>query len=290
MSGPPFEFSPLPRRPRLEWPGGARVAVWLGVNVEHYPIDKPAIGIVPATVGLVPDAANYGWRDYGMRVGIWRLADAIERHGMRMCALLNSDVCEHYPEVIEEGRARGWTWLAHGQENSTLQTGMERDEELAFLRRMTETIEQHAGARPRGWLGPALTETFETPSLLAELGYDYVCDWCNDDQPYPLRVASGRMLSVPYSIEVNDVPLLVSKGMTGPEFERVLIDQFDGLYAAAQDTGLVMGIPLHPFLVGQPFRLGYLERALAHIAGHDDVWLTTADEIADWYLDRYWLT
>jgi len=256
------------------------------VNVEHYPIDKPNVNIVPATVGLVPDPANYGWRDYGVRVGIWRVADVLERHGIPMCALANSDVFEHYPELAEEGRTRGWTWLAHGQDNSTFQAGMEHKEELDYLRRMTETIERATGTRPRGWLGPALTETFDTPSLLAELGYDYVCDWCNDDQPYPLRVASGRMISVPYSIEVNDIPLLVSKGMSGADFERVLVDQFDGLHAAAEDTGLVMAIPLHPFLVGHPFRLKYLDRALAHIAGHDDVWLTTADEIADWYLDH----
>lgn len=288
MIGPPFDYSPLPRRPRIEWPGGARVAVWVGVNVEHYHLDKPSISIVPATTGLVPDPANYGWRDYGVRVGLWRLVEVLERHGIPTCALVNAEVCDHYPELVEEGRARGWTWLAHGQTNSAFQTEMNRDEELDSLRRMTETIERHTGTRPRGWLGPALTETFNTPSLLAELGYDYVCDWCNDDQPYPLRVESGRMISVPYSIEVNDIPLLATKGMTGPDFERVLVDQFDGLYAAAEDTGLVMAIALHPFLVGLPFRLRYLDRALAHIVGHDGVWLTTGDEIADWYLDRYY--
>jgi peptidoglycan/xylan/chitin deacetylase (PgdA/CDA1 family) len=288
MIDPPFDYSPLPRRPRIEWPGGARLAVWVGVNVEHYHLDKPSISIVPATTGLVPDPANYGWRDYGVRVGLWRLVDVLERHGMPMCALVNAEVCDHYPELVEEGRARGWTWLAHGQTNSGFQTEMNRDEELDSLRRMTETIERHTGTRPRGWLGPALTETFDTPSLLAELGYDYVCDWCNDDQPYPLRVEGRRMISVPYSIEVNDIPLLATKGMTGPDFERVLIDQFDGLYAAAEDTGLVMAIALHPFLVGLPFRLGYLDRALAHIAGHDGVWLTTGDEIADWYLDHFY--
>ena len=120
--------------PDPRWPGGARVAVWVGVNVEHYAIDKPSISIVPPTVGLVPDPANYGWRDYGMRVGIWRLADVLDRHGMRTCALVNAEVCELYPELVEEGRARGWTWLAHGRDNSTFQTGMERDLILKTLR------------------------------------------------------------------------------------------------------------------------------------------------------------
>jgi allantoinase len=288
MSRPPFDYSALPDRPLLEWPDGARVAVWVGVNIEHHAVNEAGISIGPATAGLVPDPLNYGWRDYGVRVGIWRLADVLERHGITMSALVNSEVCEQYPELVREGRARGWTWLAHGERNSSFHTGMSPDDERETLRRMTETIERHTGSRPRGWLGPALTETFDTPALLAELGYDYVCDWCNDEQPYPLRVPGARMISLPYSIEVNDIPLLVTKGMTGPDFERALVDQFDGLYAAAADTGLVMAIPLHPFLVGHPFRLKYVDRALAHIAGHEGVWLTTGDEIADWYLDRHY--
>ena len=288
MSGPPFDYRPLPGRPRIEWPNGARVAVWIGLNVEHYAIDKPNLSIVPVTTGLVPDPANYGWRDYGNRVGIWRVSDVLAKHGMRASAIVNSEVCDLYPEIIDHGRTREWAWMAHGQRNSVLQTNMERKEEAEYLATMTDTIEQHTGSRPRGWLGPALTETFETPSLLAELGYTYVCDWCNDDQPYPLKAEHGRMMSVPYSIEVNDIPLLLTKGLTGPEFEQTLVDQFDGLYEAAETTGLVMSIPLHPFLVGLPFRLKYLDRALAHIASRQDVWLATSDEIADWYLERYY--
>ncbi|MBA2529397.1 MAG: polysaccharide deacetylase family protein [Euzebyales bacterium] len=233
---------------------------------------------------LTPDPLNYGWRDYGPRVGVWRMMDVLDRYSMRASVMLNSDVCEHYPQIIEAGRERGWRWLAHGKNNSIFHTGMAEDEERAYLSEVTDTIAQATGRAPKGWLGPALTETFNTPRLLAELGFDYVCDWCNDDQPYPLRLDRGRLVSVPYSIEVNDIPLFVGQGISGEAFYRVLVDQFDVLYAEGADSGRVMGIGLHPFLVGLPFRITYLERALAYIAGHDDVWLTTSDEIVEHYL------
>ncbi|MEA2374404.1 MAG: hypothetical protein QOD53_867 [Thermoleophilaceae bacterium] len=283
---PPFAYSPLPGRPRLELPDGARVAVWIAVNVEYYPIDKPQISIVPVTTGFVPDPANYGWRDYGARVGIWRLMDLFDELGLPVTAPLNSDVCHRYPEILEEGTRRGWAWMAHGRDNSVFQANMERDEEREYLADVIDTIERASGRRPRGWLGPGLTETFNTPDLLAELGLRYVCDWCNDDQPYPLETSAGRLVSVPYSVEVNDIPLLVTNGMTGPGYQQALVDQFDALYEAGRETAQVMAIPLHPFLVGLPFRLKYLRAALQHVAGHEDVWLTTGDEIADWYIDQ----
>jgi len=286
MSHPAFDYSPIVRRPPLELPGGARVAVWVAVNVEHYPIDKPGLSIVPLTSQFVPDPMNYGWRDYGPRVGVWRLMEALERLGFPVSAPVHSAVCDRYPEIVEEGGRLGWAWIAHGRDNASLQVGMELEEERAYLTEVVEAIEAATGRRPRGWLGPALTETFHTPELLAELGLSYVCDWCNDDQPYPLRSRAGPMISVPYSIEVNDIPLLLDKGLTGPEYAQVVIDQFDALHAAGARTGQVMAIPLHPFLVGQPFRLVHLERALEHIARHDGVWLTTADDIAGWYLDH----
>jgi peptidoglycan/xylan/chitin deacetylase (PgdA/CDA1 family) len=205
---------------------------------------------------------------------------------MRASVLLNSDVCEHYPAIVEEGRRRGCAWLAHGKDNATLQTDMSPDEERRYLTDVVDTIERGTGQRPHGWLGPALTETAYTPALLAELGLTYVCDWCNDDEPYPLQVDDGPMLSMPYAIEANDVTLLVNKGYTAPEYAQVLVDQFDVLYEEGERSGRVMAIPLHPFLVGQPFRIRHLEAALAHIAGHEHVWLATSDEIAEWYLGQ----
>jgi peptidoglycan/xylan/chitin deacetylase (PgdA/CDA1 family) len=283
-----FDYWPIIRRPPLEWPDGARVAVWVGVNVEHYEPDKPGISIAAATSQLVPDPLNAGWRDYGLRVGLWRLMDVLEGHGIRASVLLNSDVCELYPEVIEEGKRRGWAWLAHGKNNSTLQTNMPLDQERRYLGEVVKTIEQHTGQYPKGWLGPFLSESFNTPNILAELGLTYICDWCNDDQPCPVRVERGKMISIPYSIEVNDIPLFLDKGVSGQDFCQVLVDQFDALYEAGETSGQVMAIALHPFLTGVPFRLRYLDQALAHIAERENVWLTTSDDIADWYLERYY--
>jgi peptidoglycan/xylan/chitin deacetylase (PgdA/CDA1 family) len=284
LSEPPFGYLPARGRPKLELPHGARVAVWIGLNVEHYPFGRPGLSISPITAGLPVDPMNFGWRDYGPRVGIWRVMDVLDRLGMRASVLLNSDVCRRYPAIVEAGRERDWAWLAHGRDNATLQTGMSREEEQRYLAEVVETIERGTGQRPLGWLGPALTETEHTPELLSELGLTYVCDWCNDDEPYRLDVPGAQMLSVPYSVETNDITLLASKNLTGPEYMQVLIDQFDVLYEEGQRSGKVMAIPLHPFLVGQPFRIGYLRSALEHIAGHEQVWLATSDEIAEWYL------
>ena len=284
MSGPPFEHWPLPGRPALRWPDEARVAVWVGVNIELYEWGKPSISIEERLAALFPDPMNYGWRDYGARVGIWRIFDALERVGAPGTAIINSEACVQYPELVAACRERGWGWVAHGRTNSVLHTDMAEDVERAYLAEVVETITAQAGAAPGGWLGPGLTETLNTPRLLGELGLRYVCDWCNDDQPYPLRGTEARMVSVPYSIEVNDIPLFVGKGISGADFERTLVDQFDRLYAESAESGRVMAIPLHPFLIGLPFRIGYLERALEHIASHEGVWWTTSDAIADWYL------
>ena len=285
MSGPPFEFTPITGRPRIVWPGGARVAVHVAVNVEHWPYGQPGISIVPNTAALPVDPANHGWRDYGNRVGFFRLAELLDRVGVPVTGLLQTDVIDHYPGVVEEGVRRGWRWAAHGRNSGVLQTFEDAESERADLAGQVARIEAATGARPRGWLGPALTETERTPALLAELGFDHVLDWCNDDQPYRLDV--DGMVSVPYSLEVNDIPLFVTKGVSGPEYQQVLVDQFDALYEVGRESGVVMAVPLHTFLVGLPFRLRYLRAALEHIAGHEGVWLTTSDEIARYYLEHH---
>jgi allantoinase len=282
-----YRYSPIVDRPRIEWPDGKRLAFWIGLNVEHYAVDKPSTSLFPGTAMLVPDPLNYGWRDYGPRVGIWRMMEALDALGMPASVMLNSAVCAQYPQIIEAGNKRGWAWLAHGRDNSTFEAGMEPDEERAYLSEVVSTIEAATGTRPKGWLGPALTETMHTPEILAELGLTYVCDWCCDDQPFALDVRSGPMLSVPYSIEVNDIPLFLGKSLSGEDFYRILVDQFDTLYAESEASGRVMSIGLHPFIIGLPFRHPYLVRALEHILGHDGVWATTSDEIADWYLQHH---
>ena len=277
-----FDYTPIVEREPIHWPGGARVAFYVGLNIEHFHVDSPSTSLWEGTASLVPDPLNYGWRDYGPRVAIWRLIETLDRHGIRASALLNSDVSEHYPQIIEAGRARDWAWLAHGKTNSSLHTGIHVDEERALITDIVETIEAATGRRPRGWLGPGLTETFQTPTLLAELGLRYVLDWTNDDQPYRLNVPG--MLSVPYSVELNDLNVFISRGMSGPDFVELVRDQLDQLYTDSADSGRVMALALHPFVIGQPFRHKYLLQALQYVANHPRVWLTTSDEIAEHYI------
>jgi allantoinase len=276
-----FDYDPITGREPIAWPGGARVAFYVGLNVEHFYVDAPSTSLVDMTAGLVPDPLNYGWRDYGARVGIWRLIEIFDRHGIRPSVLLNADVADRYPQIIEAGVERDWAWLAHGRTNSTIHSGLAVDEERKVLAEIVATIERATGTRPKGWMGPGLSETFATPELLAELGLRYVLDWTNDDQPYPLNVPG--MLSVPYTVELNDVGIFTFKSHTGPEFLQMVKDQVDQLYADAEASGRVMPIALHPFVIGQAFRAKYLDEALAYIAGHEGVWLTTSDEIADHY-------
>jgi peptidoglycan/xylan/chitin deacetylase (PgdA/CDA1 family) len=280
MENPLFDYTPIVSRPQLELPDGARIALWIAVNVEHYTFGQPALSLAQFTAQLVPDPLNYGWRDYGPRVGVFRLMDILEKHGVPATGVVNSEACELYPQVIEEGRKRGWSWVAHGRNNSTWQTGMEPDDERAFIEAVANTIEQATGTRPKGWLGPALTSTMNTNSILAELGFTYSLDWANDDLPYDFNVKGGRLVSVPYSSEVNDIPAFVIHNHTPKQFRETLIDQFEQLY---EEGGRVMGIGIHPFLVGQPFRAREFSAALAEIAARDGVWLTTADGVADWY-------
>ncbi|GAB3821980.1 polysaccharide deacetylase family protein [Kribbella italica] len=278
MTLEPFGYSPITQRPPISWPGGKKVAFYVGLDVEHFLTDRPSTSIWP--LDLVPDALNHGWRDYGARVGVWRTIDILDRYGVRASTLLNAMVAEHNPQIVQAGVDRDWAWLAHGSTNSILHTAYELDQEREILTGITDTIEAATGRRPRGWMGPALTETWHTPKLLAELGYGYVLDWTNDDQPYPLNVPG--MLSVPYTVELNDLGLFL-RGLTGPDFLQMVKDQYDVLRADSEHSGRVMALALHPFVIGQPFRAKYLDLALEYIAAQPDVWLTTSDEIADHY-------
>lgn len=251
--------------------------MYIGLNIEHFLADRPSTSIWPGTADLRPDALNYGWRDYGARVGIWRTIEALDRHGIRPSVLLNSAVIEHHPQIVTAGVERNWVWLAHGQTNSILHTGFTVDEERRILAEITGDIADATGRRPLGWMGPGLTETTHTPELLAELGFRYVLDWTNDDQPYPLTVRG--MLSVPYSVELNDL-LIFGKGYTGGEFVQMVIDQYEQLRADSATSGRVLALALHPFVIGQPFRHKYLEQVLKYLAAQPDAWLTTTDEIA----------
>jgi peptidoglycan/xylan/chitin deacetylase (PgdA/CDA1 family) len=275
-----YDYSPLPARPRLTWPEGKRVAFYVGLNIEYFVPGKPSTSIWP--LDLDPDPLNHGWREYGARVGVWRTIDILDRYGVRASALLNSDVVRHHPQILKAGVERDWAWLGHGRTNSELHTGYEPDDERRVLAEITETIEGATGRSPRGWMGPALTETHNTPQLLSELGYQYVLDWTNDDQPYRLDVPG--MLSVPYTVELNDLGLFL-RGLTGPDFLQMVKDQYDVLRDESADTGRVMALALHPFVIGQAFRAKYLDLALQYVTSQPDVWVTTSDEIATHYAE-----
>jgi allantoinase len=278
-----FPYSAIVDRPPLRWPNGARVAVCVIPNIEHFLFDRPSSSINPHTANLVPDVLNHSWRDYGVRVGIWRMMEVMEQHGVKGTVALNSDVTRHYPRIIEAGQALGWEWMGHGVTNSALIHAQPEDEERQIVRTVVDTIAQATGTRPRGWLSPALTESHRSLDLLTEAGIDYIANWVNDEQPYPMRVNSGSMLSLPYSIEINDFNAFLFQGQSGEQFAQTIREQFDVLYEDGARTGRVMGIALHPFLIGHPHRARHFGRALAHIAAHRDVWLATGGEIADWY-------
>ena len=276
-----FPYSAIVDRPPLRWPNGARVAVWVIPNIEHFYFN--GFGTSVERNDRVPDVLNYSWRDYGVRVGIWRMMDVMEKHGVKGTVALNSDVCSHYPRIIEAGNALGWEWMGHGFSNSVLINSQPEDDERDIIKGVVTTISKSVGTAPRGWLGPALSETVHTLDILAENGIEYVGDWVNDDQPYPMRVKSGQMYSMPYSTELNDIPALIGMKQSPEGFGQMICDQFDVLYEEGAKTGRVMSICLHPFLIGHPHRSKYFDLALAHIRSRQEVWVTTGSEILDWY-------
>ena len=278
-----FEYSPIARRPVLKMPNDARVAVWITPNVEHYHWNKPAIALTQMTTSLKPDVLNYAWRDYGARVGIWRVMEILEKHGFTATAALNAEVCEQYPDIIKEGNRLGWEWMAHGPNNSMIFTGMPEEAERPIIAGVLETIAKQTGKKSRGWLGPVVTETDNTLDILAEAGVDYVADWCNDELPYPIKTKKGSLYAIPYTLEIGDIPVFLERGGSGEDFYEMVVDQFDQLYEEGGTRPRVLSIAIHPFLIGHPFRARHLARALDHIRKHEAVWLTTGSAIIDWY-------
>jgi peptidoglycan/xylan/chitin deacetylase (PgdA/CDA1 family) len=277
----PFPYSPITQRPPLQWPNGARIAFWIVPNIEFFSLETRPGGIGP---GKIPDIPTWAVRDYGNRVGVFRIMEVLDRHKLRASVALNSDICLHHPEIIEEGNKRGWEWMGHNQSNSRRLNEIPPEEEGAVIRATLDTIERVAGARPRGWLGSGLQETWETLDHLANEGVDYVSDWGpNDDQPYLMKVAGKTLVSVPYSYGINDKHAFEVASFTTKEFRDIICDQFDTLYRESATIVRVMHIAVHPYLTGLPYRIGALDSALQHICGHSDVWFATGCEIASHY-------
>ena len=265
-----YPYRAIVDAPKIEWPNGARVAVWVIPNVEHFHIE-----VGPGA----PDVRNYSRRDYGNRVGIWRIMDVLGKHGVRGSVMLNGEVGLHYPRIMKAMVDLDWELLGHGLTNSSMLTGLSREAERKVIFETKDIIEAH-GLKMKGWLGPGLTETFNTPDLLREAGVEYVADWVNDDLPY--RMNNG-LYSIPYSIELNDMPLFNNPSISIVDFERRIRDSFDVLYEEGAKNARVMAIALHPFLIGAAHRIRYLDRALQYIAGHDKVWFATGAEIVSAY-------
>ena len=279
-----YDDSFIFERKPFTWPGNATLAVWVVPNVEVWRYDSPAgQAISPNDRGIVPDVVNYAWREYGLRVGLWRIADALDAAGIKATVALNSAVADTYPRAVDEMKRRGWEFMGHGMTNTENLAGLPLDRERTLIREVLGTIERATGRRPRGWLGPGLAETYNTLDILAEEGVIYCGDWNSDDQPYSMKVRQGRMFSIPYCMEINDIPLFIRKGYTGEQYLQSVVDQFDTLYADSAKQPRVLGLPLHPMIVGQPLRIQYLERAFAHMKRHERVWFATGSEILDAY-------
>jgi allantoinase len=277
-------YSAIVDRPPLRWPGGARVALWVVPNIEHYeylPDAKQVRNAWPRTPH--PDVLGYGSRDYGNRVGVWRLFDLLDRHGLRGTTSCNLAAFEHYPDILEACLARDWDFMCHGIYNTRYHFGMPEDVERAEIDDCVRTYRRLTGRKLAGWLSPALSNTLNTPDLLAEAGLKYYGDWLHDDQPVPMNVRSGRLITLPYSVDLNDAPVQL-QGHEGDEFERMIRDAFDVLYEEGRTSGRVMCIAVHPYISGQPHWIRHLDSALRYVCGHEGVWKATGEEIADAWL------
>jgi len=279
-----YDDSFIFERKRFTWPGGKTLAIWVIPNVDVWQYDSPEeAAISPNANKIVPDVINYSWREYGMRVGLWRIADILDAAGIRATVALNAMVCDVFPKAVEEMKKRRWEFMGHGITNSWNLDGLPVEEERKTIRTCVETLEKATGKKPSGWLGPGLAETYNTLDLLAEAGVTYVGDWNSDDQPFAMKVKSGKLFAVPYGMDINDMGLINRQGYTGDQYLKTLTDQFDTLYADSQKSARVMGIPLHPFLLGQPWRAPYLKKAIDHFKQHDRVWFATGSEIVEAY-------
>jgi allantoinase len=279
-----IEYSAIVDRPPLRLPGGARLVVWPIVNLEVWEIVRPmARQVLPAPGGVspIPDVPNWAWHEYGMRVGFWRLKAALDRFGVIPTLSINAGVCLDYPRVAGAARDAGWEFMGH----SFVQMAIHQiEDQPALIRKSLETLRQFTGKKPRGWLGPGLTETYETVDYLAAEGVEYVGDWVLDDQPCEIRTAHGPMYTLPYTLELNDIPMMMVQHHTSDLFLRRVIDQFDRLYAEGAETARVMAIAVHPYISGVPHRIKHFEAAFAYMQRHAGVLFWTGEQILDWYL------
>jgi allantoinase len=274
-----YPYAPITRRQPYKWPGGKRLAIYIGLNLEWFAFGE-GLGAELAPGGPQPDVLNYSWRDYGNRVGVFRLAELFADLKLPVSLLVNAAMVEHAAPAIDA--FPGAEIVGHGRTNSERQGLLSETEERTLIAETTAALEKHCGQRPRGWLGPWISQSPVTPDLLQEAGYAYLLDWCHDDQPIWMATRNGRILSVPYPQELNDIPQIVARKREGPEFADMVVDAFEVMHEECAKRPLVMGIALHPYIVGWPHRFKHLARALSHLTrkADDNVWFTTAGAIA----------
>lgn len=276
-------------RPRHTLPGGALVAVWPVVNVEHWLIEHPMPRQVltpPTGAALAHDLPNWAWHEYGMRVGFWRFLRAFARRGIRPTLSVNGSVCAAYPRVAAAARDAGWEFMGHG----FVQVPTQRvDDEAGMIARTVDAIAGFTGQPPVGWLGPGLTETARTPDLLAEAGIRYCADWVVDDLPARLATTHGELLTMPYSVELNDIPVCMIQHQPFEALAHRARATVDRLLAEAADTGplggsKIMCIAVHPYISGVPHRIGALEALLDDLAARPGIAFMQGRALLDWYL------
>jgi len=277
-------YSPIATRPPLTLPAGARLIVWVIVNVEEWNPNEAMPRTVlspPAGGSPMPDIPNWAWHEYGNRVGFWRMLDVFDRHKLPVVLAINGSAIQAYEAIARAALDRKWEFIGHGFTQKNMQ---KVPDERADIRKTTDAIRAFTGRAPRGWLGPGLTETWDTPDILAEHGYEYVCDWVLDDQPVRMKTKSRSLVSVPYTQECNDVAMMLIQHHVAEEYRRRAIDQFEQLYGDAEQSARVMALVVHPYIMGAPHRFRYFREAVDHIVSKPGVVVWTGEQILDWYL------
>jgi allantoinase len=279
-------YSPITQRAPLTLPEGARMVVWTIVNIEEWDIEQamPRTVLTPPAGGApMPDIPNWAWHEYGNRVGFWRFTEILDSLNIKAALAINGTAVRAYEPVSQAALERGWEFMGHGYTQRNMQKVENEREDIS---KTTEAIRAFTGRRPRGWLGPGLTETWQTPDLLAEAGYDYVCDWVLDDQPVRLKTRSKPIVNIPYTQECNDIAMMLIQHHEAGEYYRRAMDQFEQLYADSRDSARIMALVVHPYVMGAPHRAKYYRRALQDIRAHKDVLFWTGEQILDWYLEQ----
>lgn len=284
-----YDYWPYQGRPKIVWPDGKKLAFWIAPNIEVYEYMPPSNPLRQPWPRGNPDIIGYSQRTWGNTVGHWRLMDLFDKYNLRGSISLSIGLVDHHPEIIDAVAERKWEFFSHGIYNTRFSYEMDEAQEIAVLKDSIKTVEDATGERIRGYLAPALTHTEKTLDLIAEHDFWYTCDLFQDDQPQPIKTKTGKLVSMPYSLEVNDVITYSVQGWSPERYTEILIRHFDQLLKEGEKSGTVMCIPLHAYLVSQPHRLRCFEEALKHICAHrDDVWFTIGAEIAEFFRENYW--